>query len=531
MLDVVIENGVVIDGSGRPGERCDVAVSKGRIVTVGRVGDVEAARRIDASGLVVAPGFVDPHSHTDYTVHANRTAESTIRQGVTTEVVGNCGITNAPVSPYSKSSVAAALAMFGYEGPVSWSSFAEYLEDVELGGISQNLAWFVGHSAIRGAAGVRGDQPTEDELVAMENHVEEAMEAGALGMSSGLEFREGRQASSGELSKLVTVVGRHNGYYASHIRNRDASILGAVDEFLRAIELSGAHGQISHLNVRYDTGAPPRGWERAVGLMEQARAKGMDVQADMTPFRYGMGDMAGILPPWLMEKGPAHAAGLLADPEIRRRAKEDSDRYWRFVHKGQWERVRLHRSKQFPQYDGMAFPEIAALRGTDEWSCFFDILQAAGEELEHLEMVGELFLPEDLAEQLKHPLFSCGVDAYSSSVEDTTAGCSPLSFSGHTEYLSVHVRERKTVSLEEMIRKLTSLPATRFGLSGRGRVAKGYFADLVIFDPATVGSGSTFAHPAVYPTGIFHVLVNGSLVVDDQRHTGARSGRVLRRAA
>ncbi len=531
MLDVVIENGVVIDGSGRPGEPGDVAIGGGKIVAVGRVGHVEAARRLDASGLVVTPGFVDPHSHTDYTVHANRTAESTIRQGVTTEIVGNCGITNAPVSQYSKSSVVAALAIHGYEGPVSWSSFSEYLEDVERGGISQNLAWFVGHSAVRGAAGVRGAQPTEEELAAMEAHVEEAMEAGALGMSSGLEFREGRQATSEELERLVAVVGRHDGYYASHIRNRDASILEAVDEFLRAIELSGAHGQISHLNVRLDTGAPPGGWEHAVARMERARAKGMDIQADMTPFREGMGDMAGILPPWLMEKGPAHAAALLEDGEVRRRAKEDSDRYWRFVHKGQWERVRLHRSKQFPEYDGMVFPDIACLRGTDEWTCFFDILQAAGADMEHMEMVGELFSPEDLAQQLKHPLFSCGVDAYSSSVEDTTAGCSPLSFSGHTEYLSVHVRERKTVSLEEMIRKLTSLPASRFGIQGRGRVAKGYFADLVVFDPATVGSESTFARPAVYPSGIFHVLVNGQLVVDDQRHTGVRSGRVLRRAA
>lgn len=531
MLDLVIANGIVIDGSGRPGERCDVAVSGDRIVALGRAGELEAVRRLDASGLVVAPGFVDPHSHTDYTVHANRTAQSTVRQGVTTEVVGNCGISNAPVSASSRASTVAALKMYGYDGPVNWSSFAEYLEDVEEGGISQNLAFLVGHSTVRGAAGIRGGQASEEELEAMETHVEEAMQAGALGMSSGLEFREGRQASSAELERLAMVVGRHDGFYASHIRNRDVAILEAIDEFLHAVELSGAHGQISHLNVRYDTGAPPSAWAEAVGRMERARARGLDVQADMTPFRQGMGDMAGILPPWLMENGPARAAELLGDPEVRRRAKEDSDRYWRFVHKGQWERVRLHRSKQFPEYDGMAFPDIADLRNTDEWNCFFDILEAAHEELENMEMVGELFTPEDLADQLRHPLFSCGVDAYTSSAEDTTAGSSPLSFSGHIEYLSVHVRERKTVPLEEMVRKLTSLPATRFALRGRGRIAKGYFADLVVFDPATVGSDSSFAHPAVYPRGVLHVLVNGRFVVDDERHTGARPGRVLRRAA
>jgi N-acyl-D-amino-acid deacylase len=531
VLDIVIENGLVIDGTGRPGEKGTVAVRDGKIVAVGRAPVGEARRRLDASGMVVTPGFVDPHSHTDYTVHTNRDAQSTVRQGVTTEVVGNCGITNAPVSELSRRSVANALSIFGYDQSPSWSSFGEYLSDVEAGGTSQNLAWLVGHSAIRAAVGIRGQLPTEGEMSAMEDYVEEAMQAGALGMSTGLEFREGRLATTQEILRLASVVARHDGFYVSHIRNRDAAILDAVTEFLNVTELSGAHGQISHLNVRYDTGAPPRAWEQAVGLMEASRARGNDVQADMTPFRYGLGDMCGILPPWLLENGPARAAEMLADGEVRQRAAVDSDRYWRFIHKGQWHRVSLHHSLEFAEYDGMVFPDIAARRKVDEWNCFFDILQAAGEAMEHLEMVGELFLEEDLADQLRHPLFSCGVDAYTSSLADSTAGCSPLSFSGHVEYLAVHVRQNRTVSLEEMVRKLTSLPATRFGLKGRGKVAPGYAADLVVFDPATIASASTFANPAVYPTGIPFVLVNGRLVVDQGLHTGNRPGQVLRRAA
>jgi N-acyl-D-amino-acid deacylase len=531
VFDLVIENGVVIDGSGRPRERGDVAVNGSRIVGVGRIGEAGALRRLDVSGLVVTPGFVDPHSHTDFTVHANRTAESTIRQGVTTEIVGNCGITNAPVSSVSRGSVEDSLAIYGYDGPATWTSFGDYLQDVESGGISQNLAWLVGHSTVRAAAGTRGELPTAEELVTMEGYVEEAMDAGALGISTGLEFREGRLATSEEIVSLATIVGRHDGYYASHIRNRDAAILAAVDEFLQAVEKSGVRGQISHLNVRYDTGALEGAWADAVARMEQARARGLDVQADMTPFRHGMGDMAGILPPWLLADGPKQAAELLGDREVRRRAADDSDRYWRFVHKGQWHRVSLHHSQQFPEYDGLAFPEIAARRGTDEWNCFFDILEAAGEALEHLEMVGELFTADHLAEQLRHSLFSCGVDAYSSSIGDTTGGSSPLSFSGHIEYLASHVRERKTISLEELIRKLTSLPASRFGLKGRGAVSEGSFADLVVFDPATVSSESSFANPAVYPTGIFYVVVNGQLVVDNGSHTGAKPGHVLRRAS
>lgn len=529
MLDLVFENGLVIDGSGRPGERADVAVSDGKIVAVGRLGEVTAARRVDATGSVIAPGFVDVHSHTDYTVLGNRNLESTVRQGVTTEIVGNCGITYAPVSPFSRESVAGSLAQFGYRERPSWSTFAEYLNEVESGGISHNLGWLVGHSTLRAAAGTRGATPTDDEMATLKNYVEEAMEAGALGMSTGLEFREGRLAEPAEILELATVVGRYGGFYASHIRNRDSAILPAVEEFLEVIALSGCHGQISHLNVRFANGAAEGAWEQAVALMERSRLQGLDVQADMTPFRYGMGDMAGILPAWLLDDGPASAAERLADPETRRRAAEDSDRYWRFLYAGQWERACLHRSPQFPEYDGMSFAAIADARKVDEWTCYFDILQAAGAGMEHLEMIGELFREEDLAQQARHPLFSCAVDAYSSSHADGSAGCSPISFSGQIQYLASFVREKRVISLEDMIRKLTSLPATRFGLRGRGRVIPGYVADLVVFDPDTVSSGSTFADPAVYPTGVSHVVVNGTIVVDGAEHTGARPGRVLRR--
>ena len=533
MYDIVVGGGVVLDGTGRPGELLDLAVTGDRIVALGRLGEADARRHLDATGLVVAPGFVDPHSHTDFTVHANRDLHSTVRQGVTTEVVGNCGISNAPVSDRSRSEVDARLRNYGYDGAASWRSFGEYLDDVEAGGISHNLAWLAGHSAIRAAVGVRGERATEAEMAAMGRHVEEAMEAGALGISTGLEFREGRLAPTDELLELAMVVGRHDGFYVSHIRNRDSAIIEAITEFLDITRLSGSHGQISHLNVRHDTGAPPRAWEQAVGLMEGARVRGVDVEADMTPFQQGDGDMAGILPPWLLQDGPENAACLLGDPDVRRRVRADSDRYWRFIHKGQWNRVRLLRSPQFGDYDGWTFPAIAAARGRDEWECFFDILEASGPQLENMEMIGDLFTDEDLAAQLSHPLFSCGVDAFSSAVPDDNSAVmpSPLSFSGHVRYLGVYVRERGVLSLEEMVQKMTSRPATRFGLKGRGRIASGYYADLVVFDPATIASKSTFDDPAYYPTGVPWVIVNGKIVVDGGTHTGGRPGRVLRRPA
>lgn len=528
---MLIRHGWIVDGSGDPRWKGDVAVIGDKIVEVGGGSDSTAHRVIEAEGLVVAPGFVDVHSHTDFTVHANRTAQSTIRQGVTTEVVGNCGITNAPISDASEADVTGQLRTLGYDGPIPWRSFREYLSDVESGGISQNLAWLVGHGTVRLAAGVRGVVPSEDELAQMERYVEEAMEAGAFGLSTGLELRNGRLAETAEVIRLAAVVGRYDGFYASHIRNRDSRLLEAVREFLTIVQASRTRGQISHFNVRHDTGVPDGGWEQAVELMTAARGRGVDVQADTTPLTEGDGDMTGILPDWLIADGLDKAAVLLGDHQVRERLRGDCDRYWRFIHKGQWGRVHLVHSPQFPEVNGLSFPEISAIRGVDEWDCYFDILQAAGGDMDALTMVGQLFTEDQIAKQVSHPLFSLTADGYASSVEPPLSLLtrSPISFCAHVAYISHHVREVGTLSLEEAVRKMANLPASRFGIRARGLLAAGYFADLVVFDYDQIGSSSNFDHPAVYPQGIPYVLVNGNVVVDAGEHTGALSGRVLRR--
>lgn len=529
-LDIAIRNGLVADGTGASPNRADVGIAGDRIVEVGpRVpsADIE----LDATGLVVAPGFVDPHSHSDWTLHANRDAESTLRQGVTTEIVGNCGITNAPVSDRSFESVSARLAAYGYHNSPAWRSFGDYLDDVESGRVAQNLAFFVGHSTIREAAGVSSDIVTPDSLRLMEDLVAEAMEAGALGMSSGLEYSLGAAASTEELQRLTKVVGRYGGMYASHVRNRDAAILESIDEFLSIARSGNVAGQISHLNVRHDTNAPERGWERAVELITRARSNGLDVQADTTPFLQGLGVMTGLLPNWLLSDGYEVAAKRLDDPLVRGKLRGQCDRYWRFVHKGQWNRVRLQNSLQFPELNGLTFVEIARRRRQDVWDSYFDILNASGAGMGNLIMVGDLFTEEHLAEMISHPLFSLGVDAYSSvdhgPLSEITS--SPLPYRGHIHYLTHHVREKGTLPLEEAIRKMSGMPAQRFGLAGRGLLREGYFADLVVFDFENLTSASTFDNPAVYPDGIELVTVNGTVAVEAGRHTGRRAGRVLRR--
>ncbi len=521
----------MIDGSGSPAYRADVAIDGERIVELGVLEGATAGRVIDAAGKIVCPGFVDPHSHSDWSLLANPNAESTIRQGVTTEVVGNCGWTYAPVTSRSMPQQLGRLRMFAYEGPVEWSSFGEHLDFLARVGHSPNLAWFVGHNAIRWAAGVRGSEPGEGALRQMEGFVREAMDAGALGMSTGLEFNPGREATTEELVRLSSVVGEYDGWYTSHIRNRDRWLLPSVDEFLRIAREGGTRAEISHLNVRHNTGAPEDGWRRAVETVAAAREGGLDVLADTTPLRDGIGQMAGILPPWVLADGPEAAAELLRDRTVRERLRGDCDRYWRFIHRGEWHRVRVQTAPDFPELEGKSFPAIAELRGTDEWDCLFDILAASGPALESVLMVGELFTDDHLAEMISHPLFSLGVDTFTSRDDGPLADVTrhPLSYAGHVHYLTHHVREQGTLTLEAAIRKMTSMPAEHFGLGDRGRLAPGYAADVVVLDYEELDDVATLAEPVAYAHGVEHVLVNGMVVVDGARHTGARPGRHLAR--
>nr|MBA3475484.1 amidohydrolase family protein [Actinomycetota bacterium] len=333
MLDVLIRNGWVADGAGSPPYLGDVAIEGDRIADVGRLGaSATASRTIDATGKIVCPGFVDPHSHSDFSILANPTAESTIRQGVTTEVVGNCGWSYAPVTPASEPYMRGRLHTFGYDRPtIPWTTFGEHLEFLSGVGHSQNLAWFVGHNAVRLAAGVSGPSPTPEQMTLMEGFVHEAMQSGALGMSTGLEFNPGREATTAELERLNAVAGEYDGIYTSHIRNRDSGLLAAIDEFLEVARAGGARAEISHLNVRHNTNAPERGWERAVEKMAESRERGLDVLADTTPFREGLGQMAGILPPWVAADGTDAALERLRDPALRERLRTECDRYWRFI--------------------------------------------------------------------------------------------------------------------------------------------------------------------------------------------------------
>ncbi len=535
-MDILICNGLVADGTSNPLYPADVMIEDDRITEVGRLQDAQAARIIDAHGKIVCPGFIDCHSHTDWTIHTNPTVQSTIRQGVTTEIVGNCGMGNAPVSDLSREKVASRLREYCYEGPVTWSSFSEYLAAISQMKISCNLAWFVSHGAIRESAGIgvsmASSAVTEDQMRTMENSVREAMEAGALGLSTGLEYEPGRLASTDEILRLAQVVGEYDGFYTSHLRNYADSLQAAVEEFIEIVNLSGTRGQISHLNVRYNTGAADGAWQRAVETIEQARHDGLNIQTDCVGMNDGFGCLAAILPPWVRAGGPEQTAKSLQDPEVRLKVRNECDRYWRFIHRGEWDRVRIMQSEQFPEIAGMHFFEIADLWGKDVWDCYFDILVAAGSRLDSLLALAHVFTDEHVAEMVRHPLFSLEGDIPSSSLDGPLKDKLPYraSFAGMIHFLTYHVKEKHTLSIEDAIRKMTSMPATHFGLRDRGLIRKGGYADVVVFDYNQLDDVATNENPLAYAKGIECVIVNGTPVVDNAKHTGSRPGRNLFRS-
>lgn len=529
-IDILIKNGRIIDGTGNPSYHADIGIKGEKISFIRKNHEVDAFRVIDAGGRIVCPGFIDAHSHTDCTILLNPRAESSIRQGITTEIVGNCGMSAAPISQAAKSKGAGGFGSFkGLDVPPC--SFGEFLDLVREMGTSVNLAWLVGHNTVRSMAGVSGTQVSEEQFKKMEKEIEEALEAGALGLSTGLEFEPGRSANKEEIVRLAKVVGRYGVIYASHIRNRDASVCEAVKEFIEIVNRSGTRGEISHLNIRHNTGAPAGAWLKAVNAIEDARKQGLDILADMTPLKCGIGQMSGILPPWIRAEGIEDTVKKLLDPNVRGRLRKDCDRYWRFIHRGEWERVRMQSNPVYPELNGLTFIEISRLWNKDPWDCYFDILAAAGPLLDSIVLVAQLFTAEHLREAISHPLFMLVVDGYSTRIDGDLAEQTryPLHFMGMTHFITHHVREKKTLTLEEAIRKMTSMPAGHFGLRRRGLLKEGYQGDLVVFDYDSLEEASTVERPLAYVRGVEHVIVNGVQVISEGNHTGARPGRNLLR--
>lgn len=533
--DVVIRGGKVVDGTGNPWFFGDVAIEGDRIAAVGHVPrDARSKREIDARGLVVAPGFIDMHSHSDWVLLEDGDAPAKIRQGVTTEVLGE----DDSGGPWQGKLPAKVVTVKGEE--VRLTTLGNYLDALERSGIAPNVATYVGLGNVWGSVmGESFDRPSPGQLDEMKAILAGAMRDGAFGLSSMLMAPRATVTTTDDLIALCRVVREHSGLYSSHIRSEGLDVVAAVREAIAIGEGSGVPVDIIHLKIAEQTL-----WGRMkelAALIEQARARGVNVQANVYPYTRGNNDLASIIPPWGHEGGRAAMLARLEDPEERARLKRDilSGLPGWYNHYlavgGDWSRMLISArlSEKNRQYEGQTMDRVLAGRAEgrspapDPFEAMFDLL---GEEGGSVGTIYAHHTEADMNLALVQPWCSIGSDgsAYATEGPLRRGHPHPRSFGTFPRVLGVYVRERGLLRLEDAVRKMTSLNSAKLGLVDRGLLRPGQFADVTVFDPERVIDRSTFLEPFAYPEGIVHVLVNGQVALDGGRPTGARPGRALR---
>lgn len=524
MRDFIVKNVKIIDGTGAPWFFGQVAVQDGVIVQVGKKVCGSAAKVIDGGGLVLAPGFIDSHSHSDTPWFVDNRGESKIRQGVTTEVTGQCGMSAAPMTDVRRGSEASGTTEEGVL--IAWRTFSEYMTALEKAGVGVNIVPLVGHSALRSSAmGYDNRPPTASELDAMKALLVEAMEAGAFGYSSGLIYPPSSYANVEELIELAKVMAPYGGLYATHMRNEGTGLLESVKEALRVGKEAGVSVQISHHKASGEAS-----WglvKQSLPMIEEARKQGVDVTCDQYPYIASATSLTSIIPGWAHEGGPKALLARLMDPEISKGLKEtvsnnQSD--------GRWNNILITGVKteknSFAQ--GKRIPEIAKIWGISEieaaWRLFIE------EELE----VGHAkfgMCEEDVKLVMTNPYVMVGSDSGCMAVDGPLAKGHPhpRTFGTFPRVLGHYCRGEQLFPLERAVYKMTGMAAWRVGLWDRGLIRPGMKADLTLFDPDTIIDTATFEAPLNYPKGIEKVWVNGALVLSDGQHTGKIAGKVLRR--
>ncbi|ANY09449.1 N-acyl-D-amino-acid deacylase family protein [Pseudonocardia sp. HH130630-07] len=518
--EIVIRGGEVADGTGAPRRRADVGVTGDRIsgVGTGLTGDTV----VDAGGLLVTPGFVDLHSHADFTLEASPYATTQLHQGVTTLLTGNCGFSPFPVGE-NGSRHRLPLS----DDPLSWDwdDAAGFRRAVERAGPAVNVGLQVGHGTIRHAVLGGADRaPTPGELARMQGMVAAAAAAGALGLSSGLIYAPGLFGTSDEVTALVRTAAEHGMLYSTHVRNETDRVVEAVDEAVRTAERAGARLEVSHLKCM---GRPNHGAVReALALLDRARERGVDVAADVYPYTASSTGLTSRLAPWAIDGGPAALLDRLADPDLRARIA-DALRA-RFAHDIDPGGVVLAELPDGPYSAdvGRSLTELAERAGTGPAEVALDVI---ARHRAQVGIVNHAMAEEDVDTVLRHPMVSVASDGW--VLEPSGPGVPhPRSFGTFARVLGRYVRERGVLSVEEAVRKMTSLPAGRLGLADRGVLRAGAAADVAVLDPATVTDRSTYTRPWQLSDGVHAVLVNGVPSLLDGALTGRAGGRVLGRA-
>ncbi len=528
MYDLLLSNARIVDGTGNPWFKGDVGIENGKITAIGDLTGAPTKRTLNVDGKVLAPGFIDLHSHSDFTTAIFPRAESMVRQGVTTELVGNCGLSPFPIEPSHFELLQTYTGFIDCGLTWEWQDAAGFMASLENLPLASNLALQVGHGTIRIAVmGFDDREPTATELAAMEKLVAQAHEQGVFGLSSGLIYVPGSYAQTAELVALAKVSARYGGFYSSHIRGEGDTLLEAVAEAITIGREAGTGVQLSHHKA-----SGKANWgqvENSLQMIDAARAAGYDVLADQYPYTAGGTTLTALLPQWAIAGGVEAMRKRLADSATHARiyqaiANADPDTGARQFSP---ETIMISGVPEGPNkaYQGLMLSEIAAQRQQDMIETALYLLES---EPEGIGMIVFTMSEDDVRRVMRHPAVAVGTDG--ANINPSHGGSShPRNYGTFPRVLGKYVREEHVLSLPEAIRKMTSLPAQRLRRFDMGLVRPGCIADLVIFDPDTVQDRATFPEPHQYARGISHVLVNGTLVIEEGEDTGAKAGRVLRR--
>ncbi|MSU69874.1 MAG: hypothetical protein EXS39_03680 [Opitutaceae bacterium] len=525
---IIISGGTILDGRGGEPFVGDVLVRDGRIAEIGAVTGPEDAAIVDARGLYVAPGFIDIHSHSDYTLYVDPRAISSLAQGVTLEVVGNCGHGCAPFV----NTEAGRANLYGYQPGhnIPWQGIGEYLEALAARQPAVNVAVLVPNGCLRLAAVGALDRPaTPDELERMKRALARGIEEGAYGYSTGLESEIERECTEAEIIELCKVTAKAGGFYATHTRNRYGEARETIAEAIRTCEATGGALQISHLScVARLTESSRWAVEQAIEQVDAARARGLEVTFDLHTRSFGMTTLATALPLWALEGSAVEIGRRLADVDLRQKMKSHPSIVTALA-RGGWSRMVVHNCRHQPELSGQSIADLARVRGCEPFDVIYDILLEEGGDLHSVLILGFVYRQEDTHFAFEHPQCMIGSDATTVSPDRPLESCLVHGTYTWAAWFWRHfVRETKKLAPQEAVRRLTSLPAQRIGLPDRGVLQRGAWADIAVFDPQQYAERGTIDQPQQTATGMKFVLVNGALVVSHGQPTGTRSGQVLR---
>jgi len=519
VTDLLIRGATVIDGTGAPGRRADVAVQGGRIAAIGADLAKDGARVIDAKDRVIAPGFIDIHSHSDEAMFVNDALESALHMGVTLVVCGNCGGSSAPVSGLAEAELDRELSRLNVQR--TWRSFGEYADAVDHVRPSINVCSFVGHGTLRSCVmGADDRAPTKDELAEMRSLLAKSMDEGAIGLASGLIYPPSAFGTTDELAALCEVVRDKGGLYASHIRNESTKLLDAVEENLEIGRRARVRVELSHHKA-----SGQKNWgkvKESTALIERARGEGADVTADQYPYTASSTGLAVTIPNWVHEGGTAKMCERLRDPAVRARIRNEE------VETGRaFDRIVIARARHHPEWAGKSVQQLADEAGRDplEWSC--DAL------IEHdgaVDIVHHSMSEDDVRYVMAKDWVCIGSDSRANAPYGPLSFGKPhpRSYGTFPRVLGRYARDERVLGLEDAVRKMTSLTASRPRVHDRGVVKEGAWADLVVFDPSRVTDAATYDDPHRYPVGIEYVIVNGGVALESGETARERHGRFLR---